>query len=130
MDRITPQSRPIYVLITALHELHLIKTFDMADKISNMQLADLNSKPYGRKSLRNLIDRAIVHLFYPLPGSVRYKILLLDQFRGPSHINCGQDNKNEVKMTKYPMHTIVLKNPAHIRSKKTARSSSFLFIQT
>ena len=42
-DRITPQSRPLGVLIIALHELHLRKIFEMVDTRSNMQLADLNS---------------------------------------------------------------------------------------
>ena len=71
-DRITPQSRPIDVLITFLHELHLRNTFEMVDKISNMQLVDLNSKPHGRKSLRNLIDRAIGTIVYLPPGSLHY----------------------------------------------------------
>ena len=50
-DIITPQSRPLDVLITALHELHLRKIFDMVDTRSNMQLAELNSKPHRGKSL-------------------------------------------------------------------------------
>ena len=58
--RITPQSRPLDVLITSLHELHLQKTFEMVDTRSNMQFSDLNSKLHGRKSLNDFIDRAIV----------------------------------------------------------------------
>ena len=72
----------------------------MVDTRPNMQIADLNYKPRGRKSLRNLIDRAIVARLYPPPGSVYYKILRLDQFPGPNHINCEQINKSEIKMTK------------------------------
>ena len=48
-DRTTPQSRQLEILITALHELHLIKTFEMIYRRYNMQLAGLNSKPHGRK---------------------------------------------------------------------------------
>ena len=56
------------VLVTALHEFHLHKKIDIVDTRSNMLLADLNSKPHGRKSLRDLIDRAIDVYFYPPPG--------------------------------------------------------------
>ena len=70
-NKITPQSRPLNILITAIHELHLRKTFEMVDKRSNMQLSYLNSKPHGRKILRNLIDRAIGARFYPPLVSVK-----------------------------------------------------------
>ena len=46
-DRITPQARPLDILITALHNIHPQNTFEMVDIISNMQLSDLNSKPRG-----------------------------------------------------------------------------------
>ena len=65
---ITPLSRPINVLITALHEICPRKTVDMVDTRSNMQLSDLKSKPHGGKSLRNIIDRAIGSRLYPPPG--------------------------------------------------------------
>ena len=67
-DIITTQTRPLDVLITAIHELHLRNFFDMVDTISNMQLADLNSKPHGGKNPRNLINRAIGSRFYYLSG--------------------------------------------------------------
>ena len=76
------------------------KTFDMVGTRSNMQLADLNSNPHGGKSLRNIIDCAIVSHFYPPPGSVHHKLLLLDQFHEPSQRNCEQNNKIKIKMTK------------------------------
>ena len=41
-DIIATQAIPLDVLITALHKLHLIKTVDMVDTKSNMELADLN----------------------------------------------------------------------------------------
>ena len=66
---ITPQDRPLNVPITAIHEIHLGKTFDMVDKISNMQLSDLKSKPHGGKSLSNLIDHDSGDRLYPTPGS-------------------------------------------------------------
>ena len=75
--RINTQARPLDVLITALHELCLRKTFDMVDTILNMQLTDLNSKPQGRKSLRSIIYFAIGVQFYPLPVSLHYQQLLL-----------------------------------------------------
>ena len=69
-NKITPQARPLDVLITSIHELHLIKTFEMMYTQSNMQLADLNYKPHEGKSLRNLIDCSIGDLFYTPPVSV------------------------------------------------------------
>ena len=36
MDMITPQARPLDVLITALHDIHLCKKFDMVDTRSNI----------------------------------------------------------------------------------------------
>ena len=78
-DKITPQSRPLDFLITSLHELHLRNTFYTVDTRSNMQLADLNSKPYGGKVLINQIGSAIGAHFYPSIGSEHYKILFLDQ---------------------------------------------------
>ena len=50
-DRITPQYKPLEILITTLHELQIRKTFDTVDTRSNMQLSGLNSKPHGEKSL-------------------------------------------------------------------------------
>ena len=54
-DRITPQARPLGFLINALYEIHLRKIFDMVYTRSNMQLADLNSKPHCGKGLRTLL---------------------------------------------------------------------------
>ena len=96
-ERITPQARPIDILITALHELHLRKTSEMLDTRSNMQLADLNSKPHSGKSLRYLIYCVFgVHL-YPPPGLEQYKILFLYKFHGPPHINDNHRKNNEKK---------------------------------
>ena len=58
-DIIAPQTRPLEILITAIHDLHLRKTFGMVDTTSNIQLADLNSKPNGLKSIRDFIERVI-----------------------------------------------------------------------
>ena len=74
-DIITPQARPLDVLITAIRELHLRKTFEIVDKRSYMQISDHNSKPHGGNSLEYLIDRAIVSRFYPPLGSQHYKLL-------------------------------------------------------
>ena len=45
------------------------KTFKMVDTRSNMQLAELNTKPHGGKILRDLIKYDIGVLCYPPPGS-------------------------------------------------------------
>ena len=58
-DKISPQSRPLDFLITALHDIHLRKCFGMVDTRSNMQLSSLSSKPHEDKSLRYIVDRAI-----------------------------------------------------------------------
>ena len=65
-----------------------------------MELSDLNSNPRDRKSLRHFIDSSRGALFYPPSGSVNYQILFLDNFHGPTHTNCEQNNKREVKKTK------------------------------
>ena len=69
MGIITPLSRPINVLITALREIRPRKTVDMVDTRSNMQLSDLKSKPHGGKILSNLIDHDSGDRLYPTPGS-------------------------------------------------------------
>ena len=91
------------------------------ETISNMQLADLNSKPRGIKSHQNLIDHAIGIQFYPPPGSLHYQKIILGQFHDLTHINCEQKNKSEIKRRKYPVHTIVLQKPAQIISKKAVQ---------
>ena len=65
-----------------------------------MQLADLNFKPHGRKSLQNLIDFDISVQFYPPPGSLHYQKFCLSQFHDPNHINCEKIKKSEIKKTK------------------------------
>ena len=82
-DRITPQARYLNILITAIHELHLRKTFDMVDPRSNMHLANLNYKPHVGKSLINTIDRAISARFYPSPGPEHYKFFACISFMNP-----------------------------------------------
>ena len=72
----------------------------MIDTRSNMQLADINSKPHGGKSLQNIIDRAISFRFYPPPVSLHYQQLCLCHFHEPNHINYEQKNKSEIKKTK------------------------------
>ena len=50
--RIKTQSRNLDVIITAIHEHHIRKIFDILDTISNMQISELNSKTHGGLSLR------------------------------------------------------------------------------
>ena len=93
----------------------------MVDTRSNMQLADLNSKHHGRKSLRNIIDRAIGVCFYPPPGSLHYHQLSLGQFHDPTHKIVRKIRKVISKRQKHPIHAIVLRNPTQIRSKNTVQ---------
>ena len=72
----------------------------MVDTRSNMQLADLNSKPHGGKNLRDLIECAIVPHLYPTPGSEHYIPLWLDQFYGTYHIINNQENNNKNRILK------------------------------
>ena len=94
---------------------------------SNMQLTDLNSKPHGGKSLRNLIDCAIGVWFYPPPVSLYYQKIFLGQFYEPNHINCEKNKKSGIKIQQHPVHAIVLQNPAQIRSKNTAQLYYFIY---
>ena len=84
-DSITPQSRPLGVLVISLHEHRLRKFFYMVDTISNMQFAKLDYKPCGGQILRDIIDCVIGARFYPPPGSYHHKILCLDELRGTTH---------------------------------------------
>ena len=70
----------------------------MVDTISNMQLADLNSNPHGRKSLRDIIDRTIGICFYPPLVSEHYKLICLDSFNGSTKINNNFSKKDETKV--------------------------------
>ena len=67
-DRITPEVRPFEVLITDLHNIYLLKTFEMIDTRSNMKLYYLNYKPNGFKSIRDIIYRAVVVCFFLWQG--------------------------------------------------------------
>ena len=92
---ITPQDRLIDVLINSLHKLHIRKKFEMVDKGSNLQLAELKSKPRGGKSLKDIIDHAIgVRLYLPL-GSEIYKILRLDRLQESTNINAKHSTNNK-----------------------------------
>ena len=83
----------------------------MVDTRSNMQLADLNYKPHGGKSLRIIIDCAIGAQFYPPPGSLHFQQLRLGHFHETNHINCDKNKTSEIENT-----TI---SSAHNRTKKS-----------
>ena len=65
-----------------------------------MQLADLNSKSHGKKSLVYLIDHVIGSHFYPPPGSEHYKLLQRDKLHGTSHIFNNHEKNNETKLAR------------------------------
>ena len=64
-----------------------------------MQISDLNSKPHGGKSLRDIIYRAIGVCLYPPPVSYYYKLLCIYRFRGSTRTNGKHINNNEEKIT-------------------------------
>ena len=72
----------------------------MLDKRENMKLSDLNTKPNGVKSLRDIIDRTIGLHLYPPPGSEHYKLLCLENFHFPTNINVNHRKKDETKTTR------------------------------
>ena len=84
-ERITPQSRPLDFLKTALRVLHLRKIFGIMKTISIMKLAYLNSEPHGVQSLRDIIDREVGVRLYSPPGSEHYKLLFLNRFHKSTH---------------------------------------------
>ena len=85
------------VLIHDLHGHNPQKTFDIVDTLSNMQLVDLNYKPYGGPSITGLIDRAIDACFYPPPGSGNHILLCLHKFHGPIHHQLNFRDKPNTK---------------------------------
>ena len=85
----------------------------MVDTRSNMKLADINSKPHGGKILRDLIERLIVYRFYPPTGLKIYKLFLLDQFHGPSHINDNHMKKNDTTLARIDYTNILCSKMYH-----------------
>ena len=51
------------------------KKNDNVDTRSNIQLANLNSKPHSGKSIINIMYRVIGASFYPPLGSEHYKLI-------------------------------------------------------
>ena len=58
-----------------------------------MYLSDLNSKPHGGKSLRDLVGTTICTCFYPTSGLAHHKLLRLDQFHNYTHCQITLDSK-------------------------------------
>ena len=75
----------------------IFKKNDMVDTRSNIQLADLNSKPHEVKSLRDPIYRAIGVRFYNPPGSEHDKLLHLKHLQGSTHHQVQSHDKPEEK---------------------------------
>ena len=57
----------------------------MVDTRSNLQLSELNSKPHGGQSLRDIIYHVIGTHLYPTTGSGHHTLPHLDKFHGPTH---------------------------------------------
>ena len=68
-------------------------------QLSSMQLDDLNSKPYGGKGLRDIIEGAIGVCFCPPPESEHYTLLRLDRFHVSTHYQTPSNDKHR-KMTR------------------------------
>ena len=121
VNRITPKAIPIDVLLTSLHELHLRKNIEMVDTRSNIQLSELNSNPHGVK----------VSKFLLIVPSASNSILPHDRFTIINFVSASfivqitsiviKRRKLRSKRQKYPVYSIVLRKPTHIRYKKTAQ---------
>ena len=79
-DRITPEARPLDVLITGLHEHKLRGTFSIHDCRSDLQLAYFNSKPLGGDLLANKVYWAVGARYLPPKNSIHHQALQLNQF--------------------------------------------------
>ena len=93
----TPQSSTLGVLITALHDHHLCKTFDRVYTRINILLYELKSKPHLGQSLRGIIYANISARFYPPPGSDHHKLIFLGRFHVITHRQvhlCDKPEKN------------------------------------
>ena len=78
--RITPNVRHLDVPLAYLHEQYLRKIFDLHYIITSLQQADINTKPHGGGSLKNVILDLIGFSFYPPASSDHYKLLQLDKY--------------------------------------------------
>ena len=94
------QAINIDFLITDIHENYLCNIFDMMDSISNMKLSELNSKPHGIQSLRDIIDCSIGACFYPLPDQTIKNFFSLEGSMYPLTVKfihvINQTENNEV----------------------------------
>ena len=104
------------------------KIFEMVDTISNMQLVDLNSKPHGGKSLRNIIYCSIGSHLYPPTRSMHYQLLCLDHFHGPTHINCRKKKKGNLKKYIYIQCTQSYYENPHISDLKIPLILSIFYL--
>ena len=77
-----------------------------------MQLAELNYKPHGGKSLLNIIYRSTSAQLYPPPGSLHHHQLCLGQFHDPTYINCEQKKNSDIKKIKISSARNFNRNPA------------------
>ena len=96
-DRVKPQCRPIDVLVAALHELHLRKTFYIVDTRSNMYPSGLKSKPHVGESLSSIIGCGVGVRFNPPPGSEHKKLLCLKIFYISIHHQVQSHDKPDEK---------------------------------
>ena len=95
-DRITHQARHLEVLIIDLHKHHIRKN-DMVGKKPNIEFNDLNYKPHGGESLRDLIDHAIGNHFYPPSGYDHHKLLCLEKLHGRTHHQLDSHDNTDKK---------------------------------
>jgi hypothetical protein len=79
-DCLTPQARPLDVLITSLHDHHKRGTFKIASCSTKLMLADYNSKPLSGDILLDKILWSIGSRFYPPKNTDHHIELELDKY--------------------------------------------------
>jgi len=80
-DRTMPRLRHVDVLITSLHEWHLMQHFALSYTKSELMIADANTKPQaGRTTSDTSTSPMESDSSYPPPDSDHYKLAGFDKF--------------------------------------------------
>ena len=79
-SRLTPQVRHLDVPIAWLHEQWLRKVFEVIYTNTKLQKADINTKPHGGATLKDIILDLIGFKYFPPSNSQHYILLQLDKY--------------------------------------------------
>ena len=135
-NRITNPVRQLDVLITTINDLHIHNTLDMLGTRSNIQFANINSKPHGRQSLRDIIDKTISVFFYTTLGSKHYNLLRLNRFHGYTHHQAQINHKPTKKCNILCIYFLVYNVNINDRAGKlhmkihTSRHKEYVHLKT